>query len=321
MWTLFRKRGNCVVICLITLFTFVTFLLQTQQQFNVIPFDGNVLNVSRIAKGHKIPKPLPQKITLSNSSPVVETEKHEVKFRRPIARNKSPQSPLPTSIMCLVLTTHTTLLSKAKAVNDTWGKRCNKTIFFTNRPSTLPNVVYLDLAKDGRKHLTDKVVRIFDYVHTHFTEYDWFLKADDDTYVILENLRHFLSYFKSTEPVYLGQNYKLYTKQGYHSGGAGYVLSKEALNKLMFGIKYKNCPKDGKDEDVDIGKCLDSQGVSVYDTTDKFNRETFHGGTMEDHMVGPLSDLLKNYPSTPSKTGKDCCSTSTITFHYVSPKI
>ncbi|CAC5416715.1 C1GALT1 [Mytilus coruscus] len=292
--------------------------------FPVIQSDGHVVDFSGQATEQTHPKPLSKTITLvsTTSVPVFQTDKHEVKFRRPIARNRSQQSPLPTSIMCLVLTTSNTFyFSKAKAVNDTWGRRCNKTVFSQNRPSTIPNVVYLDLAKDGRKHLTDKVVRIFEYVHKQFTEYDWFLKADDDTYVILENLRHFLTFFKSNKPVYLGQNYKLYTKQGYNSGGAGYILSKEALNKLMFGIKYKNCAKDGNDEDVDIGKCLDRQGVPIYDTTDKFNRETFHGGTIEDHMVGPLSDLLKKYPSTPAKTGKDCCSTNTITFHYVSPKM
>lgn len=288
----FTRRRHLVVIFVIAFFMFSFTVMQTERKINVIQSDKISAKIQ-----------------------------HDVNFTRPIARNRSPLSPFSASIMCLVLTTHNTLLSKAKAVNDTWARRCNKTVFFTNRPSTIPNVVYLDLAKDGREHLTDKVVRAFEYVHTHFTDYDWFLKADDDTYVILENLRHFLSYFKSNEPVYLGQNYKLYTKQGYNSGGAGYVLSKEALNKLMFGIKYKNCPQDGNDEDVDIGKCLDRQGVPIYDTTDTLNRETFHGGTIEDHMVGPLSDLLKKYPSTPAKTGRDCCSTNTITFHYVSPKM
>ena len=226
---------------------------------------------------------------------------HE-EFRGPKPRLNKRQSSLSSSILCLVLTTHKNIYTKAKAVNDTWGMRCNKTLFFSNQPVPISNVVYLDNVHDGRSHLTEKVVKSFDHVYNNFRGYDWYLKADDDTYVILDNLRLLLSYFKSREPVYLGQNFKYFTRQGYHSGGAGYVISKHALGKLLNGINTGNCPIDGNDEDVDIGRCLDSQGVVAYDTTDRFNSETFHGGTMEEHVVGPISDLLQHYPTTLAKT-------------------
>ena len=60
-------------------------------------------------------------------------------------------------------------------------------------------------------------------------EADWFLKADDDTYTIVENLRFLLEDKNSSTPVYFGHKFKPYVEQGYFSGGAGYVLSKEAL--------------------------------------------------------------------------------------------
>ena len=39
--------------------------------------------------------------------------------------------------------------------------------------------------------------------------------------------------YNSSEPVYFGCKFKPYVSQGYMSGGAGYVLSKEALKRFV----------------------------------------------------------------------------------------
>lgn len=39
--------------------------------------------------------------------------------------------------------------------------------------------------------------------------------------------------YKPSEPIYFGCRFKPYVKQGYMSGGAGYVLSKEAVRRLV----------------------------------------------------------------------------------------
>ena len=47
------------------------------------------------------------------------------------------------------------------------------------------------------------------------------MKADDDTYVIVENLKFMLQSHKPSDPIYFGCKFKPEVSQGYMSGGAG----------------------------------------------------------------------------------------------------
>ena len=52
------------------------------------------------------------------------------------------------------------------------------------------------------------------YVHkNHRDEYDYVLKADDDTYVIMENLRLLVSKHPPNEPISFGRKFKPYVTQ------------------------------------------------------------------------------------------------------------
>lgn len=71
------------------------------------------------------------------------------------------------------------------------------------------------------------------------------------------------------------------------SGGAGYVLSKEAVIRFVEkGLPYpEKCRSDNAgDEDVEIGICLDNVNVTAGDSRDNYNRGRFFPFTPEGHL-------------------------------------
>ena len=116
----------------------------------------------------------------------------------------------------------------------------------------------LGLKGEGRKYLTIKTLRPFRYVYKHyFKEFDWFLKTDDDAYIIMENLLYFLSSHDTNQPIYFGHKFKSILKSGWFSGGPGIVLSKEALRRFgKAGLKV--CPEPVTAfGDVNLGRCME----------------------------------------------------------------
>jgi hypothetical protein len=76
-------------------------------------------------------------------------------------------------------------------------------------------------------------------------------------YAIVENLRYMLSAYDTSDPMYFGCCFKPHVKQGFMSGGAAYVLSREALKRFVeqaLPDKTK-CQQDhGGEEDVEMGE-------------------------------------------------------------------
>ncbi len=124
-------------------------------------------------------------------------------------------------------------------------------------------------------------------LHLRYNDYDWYLKADTDTFIFVDNLRNFLSGENSTAPVTYGYDFKVIVDKGYHSGGGGYVLSNEALNRLgsRLTTNLTSCVNTGT-EDVDVAKCLRILRVFPKKSIDELGRERFHPLSVNDHLTG-----------------------------------
>ena len=250
---------------------------------------------------------------------------------------------------------------KIQAVLDTWGPQCDKLLFISNTTETTHNLnnnsaemIDLPLIAYDHKHLWDKSQKSFHYIHEHYNNYDWYYKADDDTYVVMENLRHYLSQLSVNQPLLVGHLFMLpdetasrmsrnqslwshfqdqYGPWIYPSGGAGYAFNQRALDQITQHLRDNDPSCFTKKEltvvpeDAATGFCARSAGVILPETRDSKHRQRFHftnpGGSYR------LGDLARqdnwvdkyHYGTGGLQKGKMAVSEESVSFHYNKPPI
>ena len=66
-----------------------------------------------------------------------------------------------------------------------------------------------------------------------------------------------------------------YVKQGYVSGGAGYVLSKEALKRFVEAFKTDRCTHSSSIKGLALGRGVEISNAEAGDSGDATGKETF----------------------------------------------
>ncbi|XP_046568816.1 glycoprotein-N-acetylgalactosamine 3-beta-galactosyltransferase 1-A-like isoform X2 [Haliotis rubra] len=219
-------------------------------------------------------------------------------------------------ILCWILTQPKNLKNRTLAVKETWGGDCDITLYFSSVTDKQFPTIGLGIP-EKRRNLVKKVIAALKYIDKFYSdEADWFLKADDDTFVVVENLRHFLKTKDPDAPVYYGC--KLEGKRlHYHSGGGGYVMSRNILRKFVQNInKSTDCRMQGA-EDAAIGRCLNSLGILPSYSVDQKGYFVFHWSSVHMFMLG----LTKTTPNwvikrQPFWSRHNVASNVSVSFHF-----
>ncbi|KAK6055087.1 hypothetical protein COOONC_07409, partial [Cooperia oncophora] len=147
-----------------------------------------------------------------------------------------------------------------------------------------------------------------------------YYKSDDDTYVVVDNLRKYLATFNPNEPHYIGFRLKRrMPHHGYNAGGSGYAMSREAMKifaEQLFHMKSL-CPYH-EWEDLAVARCLASIGIYPVDSRDEKHRQRFLPWKPEYHYH---ADLTKSFLMDPIEHwGPSIFHENLISMHHLQPE-
>lgn len=233
--------------------------------------------------------------------------------------------PKKVRLLCWFMT-DPAILNKSIHVKNTWTRKCDIRLFISSESNTNFPTIGVDVPA-GRNHIGAKSRAAWTLIYKKYrNQADYFMKADPDSYVSVDNLKFFLRSTDPSKPQFFGhalfyghQNW-LGNFSGFYSAGQVVVLSKESLLRLASkGIDQK-CFTDGQAEDLKTAVCLSSKGSYLAETRDRLGRETFMPATGVSSVLGNLlpgwyTKWYRKFLGYCTKT--ECLSNFPIVMHYV----
>jgi glycoprotein-N-acetylgalactosamine 3-beta-galactosyltransferase len=202
-------------------------------------------------------------------------------------------------VLCMILSSEKSFAKRCPTTWNTWAKKCTNALFFLNSkklaivkqyqhqkialPESLneyANLSYLPVYNlnitENYNKMAEKVLLVLKLSYMEFHKsHDWFLLADDDTFVFTKHLYKFVSERSSKEPLTYGYNFKHVVKTGYQSGGAGVLFTHESMKRMYNGIVQGKCNYTDGYGDVATGRCMANTNVKMGNSLDPQGRERF----------------------------------------------
>ncbi|CAJ0574680.1 unnamed protein product, partial [Mesorhabditis spiculigera] len=231
------------------------------------------------------------------------------------------------SLFCWAMTSTKYHDDRVIAVNQTWLPRCDHGQFFTNDViDPKLNISYSTVfagIPDCYTNLFFKTRYALRYIYCEISSnFDWYLKADDDTYVILENLRAYLAELDPSIPYYLGYRLRPFLLQipgisrHYNRQESIFGTRLQRWGSGLYGNETL-CPDD-KDEDVGLARCFADIQIYPHDTRNERGQQRFNALRPNEMFKGTgLDALYWNYYG--ELEGFEAFGDDLISFHHLTP--
>jgi glycoprotein-N-acetylgalactosamine 3-beta-galactosyltransferase len=169
--------------------------------------------------------------------------------------------------------------------------------------------VYLNIS-DKYELITNKAIQTMKYIYDyHLNDFDWYLRANDDTYVIMENLKTFLSHKCPNSKEMYGKALRYFMNdpyikefsgknidKGFIQGGAGWLISRESV-KIFVETLNKDpnfcVMKRGQLEDQEICNCFRKINILTSESRDEEYKERFLMDKFENLFNNPSNDQFR----------------------------
>jgi glycoprotein-N-acetylgalactosamine 3-beta-galactosyltransferase len=238
-------------------------------------------------------------------------------------------------LLCIINTVEHHHQTRCQEIKRTWLRRCDSYLFLSNvTDSRMPSIRIEHPGPESHDNLWVKTRAIGVLLRRNYIyeQFDWVLRADDDSYVIIENLREYLlsEEIARFDPRYhkliLGHVFDEPTRNRWFIAGSAFVMSAAFINAFADLVRRGLCEPNTvtSADDYWLVKCMqDEYDVIPIDTRDKNGRHRFHplsaGGIHTVHDWDPTAWYHKSHSYI--RSGLDACSDRSISFHYVSSMI
>jgi len=142
--------------------------------------------------------------------------------------------------------------SRALLIEKTWGVNSDVVFITDNDNSALKNHVYIGPYKQGPTYHPENVIKMFNLFLTKYSDYDFFMMIDDDSYLYIEKLKQYLSFFDKNDNYMIGDflNWVAPRREPeftcdynkWASGGPGIVFTKKCIETFISLIATIHVP-------------------------------------------------------------------------------